>query len=91
MPADTRVESDPGLCATCTHMRVVRSTRRAGPKPRPSVDHDDALQRHSVSPARDREQIYYRCGKSDSDPHFPRYPVIPVLRCPGDEPGPGTR
>lgn len=54
--ADTRVEPDPGLCATCTHMRAVRSAR---------------------------EQVFYRCGKSDTDPHFPRYPVIPVCRCEG--------
>lgn len=30
-----------------------------------------------------REQVFYRCGKSDTDPHFPRYPVIPVRRCEG--------
>jgi hypothetical protein len=30
---------------------------------------------------------FVRCGRSDSDPRFPRYPRLPVLDCPGFEPG----
>lgn len=29
---------------------------------------------------------FYRCGLSDVDPAFPRYPRLPVLRCPGFRP-----
>jgi hypothetical protein len=30
---------------------------------------------------------FYRCGRSDVDPSFPRYPPLPVLRCRGYDPG----
>ena len=28
---------------------------------------------------------FWRCGRSDRDPSFPRYPRLPVLRCRGYE------
>lgn len=28
---------------------------------------------------------FWRCGLSDSDPRFPRYPRLPVLACAGYE------
>jgi hypothetical protein len=33
--------------------------------------------------------VFVRCGLADTDPSFPRYPPLPVLRCRGyrDEPG----
>ena len=34
-----------------------------------------------------RESIFYLCRRSFVDPSFPRYPPIPVLVCPGFEPG----
>jgi hypothetical protein len=27
--------------------------------------------------------VFVRCGLSDTDPAFPRYPPLPVLRCAG--------
>jgi len=31
----------------------------------------------------DRGSTFYRCGRSDTDPTFPKYPRLPVLQCPG--------
>jgi hypothetical protein len=33
-----------------------------------------------------RDTTYYRCGRSDADPSYPRFPRLPVVRCPGHEP-----
>jgi hypothetical protein len=35
--------------------------------------------------------VFVRCGLAASDPAFPRYPALPVLRCAGfrQAPGPG--
>ncbi|MGO9125385.1 MAG: hypothetical protein ACLP6G_10915 [Terriglobales bacterium] len=29
---------------------------------------------------------FYRCGRSGTDPSFPKYPRLPVLQCPGYTP-----
>ena len=29
---------------------------------------------------------FWRCGRSDHDPRFARYPRLPMLECPGYEP-----
>ncbi|HEY0782934.1 MAG TPA: hypothetical protein VGE98_10790 [Thermoanaerobaculia bacterium] len=34
--------------------------------------------------------VFVRCGLAVSDPSFPRYPGLPVLRCRGYEPVAGT-
>jgi hypothetical protein len=34
--------------------------------------------------------VFWRCDRSFTDPGFARYPVLPVLRCPGYEPSPTT-
>ena len=39
-----------------------------------------------------RDQTYYLCERSLSEPRFRKYPILPVVRCPGFEPvdpGPG--
>jgi hypothetical protein len=36
----------------------------------------------------DRGATFYQCGRSSSDPSFPKYPRLPVLQCPGYEPKP---
>jgi hypothetical protein len=28
---------------------------------------------------------YWRCGRSSSNPDYPRFPRLPVVRCPGHE------
>lgn len=33
-----------------------------------------------------RGSTFYRCGRADAEPAFPRYPRLPVLRCPGHQP-----
>jgi len=46
----------------------------------------------------DRGQVFCRCGRADDEPAFPRFPMLPVLTCPGHEeaelgeapPRPGT-
>ena len=30
-----------------------------------------------------RGSVFYRCGLSEEDPRFPKYPPLPVLTCPG--------
>ena len=45
-----------GLCRTCRHGMLVKSTRGA---------------------------TFYRCGLSDHDPAFARYPPLPVDKCTG--------
>jgi hypothetical protein len=32
-----------------------------------------------------RGSRFWRCLRADSDPAYPRYPSLPVLRCPGFE------
>ena len=27
--------------------------------------------------------IFYMCGRSAADPRYPKYPLLPVLECPG--------
>ena len=36
-----------------------------------------------------RGSTFWRCGLSATDPRFPRYPRLPVLRCEGFTRGPG--
>jgi len=35
--------------------------------------------------ANNRGSVFYMCEKASSDPRFPRYPRLPVLRCTGFE------
>ena len=37
-----------------------------------------------------RGSTFWRCLRADTDPHFPRYPRLPVFTCPGYEAGPST-
>jgi hypothetical protein len=53
--------ADAGLCASCQHVRLIRS---------------------------DRGSVFYQCTLSASDPRFPKYPRLPVLRCEGYTPAP---
>ncbi len=34
-----------------------------------------------------RGSTFYRCGRADTDPRFPRYPTLPVRQCVGYEEG----
>jgi hypothetical protein len=45
-----------GLCDTCRHQRIVRTTRGSA---------------------------FSLCERSRTDPRFPRYPRLPVVRCDG--------
>jgi hypothetical protein len=38
-----------------------------------------------------RGSEFYRCMRADSDARFVRYPPLPVLQCPGFEPGGASR
>ncbi len=33
-----------------------------------------------------RSRLYQLCGRSQVDPRFPKYPMLPVLTCRGFEP-----
>jgi hypothetical protein len=35
-----------------------------------------------------RGSTFLLCGRSRTDSRYPRYPPLPVYRCPGFEPGP---
>ena len=35
--------------------------------------------------------VFRLCERSKSDPAYPRYPALPVVRCPGFEPVAGGR
>ncbi len=53
-----------GLCDSCRHQQVVRTTRGSE---------------------------FSLCRRSRDEPErFPRYPRLPVMQCPGYEPGEGT-
>lgn len=34
-----------------------------------------------------RGSVFFLCERADSDSRYHRYPKLPVLRCPGFEPG----
>ena len=42
--------------------------------------------RHARPVTSSREAEFWRCGRSASDPLYPKYPALPVLRCAGYEP-----
>lgn len=42
--------------------------------------------RHARVAANRRGSVFWRCDRSRTDPRFPRYPGLPVLRCAGYEP-----
>jgi len=35
-----------------------------------------------------RGSTFFRCGRADTDPRFPRYPPLPMLKCIGYEQDP---
>jgi hypothetical protein len=37
-----------------------------------------------------RGAVFYLCRQSLNDPRFPKYPVLPVLRCVAFEPPPAS-
>jgi hypothetical protein len=50
--------------------------------------------RHARVTENRRGSVFWRCDRARTDPRFPRYPGLPVLRCAGHEPtepadGPG--
>lgn len=42
--------------------------------------------RHHRTQTNSRGSVFHRCDRADEDDRFPRYPPIPVLRCPGHAP-----
>jgi hypothetical protein len=46
--------------------------------------------RHSRLVRSDRGSTFRLCRLSATDPRFPRYPALPVIRCDGFEPGDHT-
>jgi hypothetical protein len=34
-----------------------------------------------------RGSMFFRCGRADTDPRFPRYPALPMVKCIGYEQG----
>jgi hypothetical protein len=47
--------------------------------------------RHSRRIEARRGAVYRLCERSATDPAYPRYPTLPVMRCPGFEPDIGAR
>lgn len=56
-----------------------------GPIPYPAVGLCAVCRHHRVVQTRTGSR-FYLCQRSQSDPDFPRYPRLPVLRCRGFEP-----
>jgi hypothetical protein len=44
--------------------------------------------RHQQLVPNSRGSVFSLCRRSRTDPAYPRYPRLPVLSCPGFEPGP---
>jgi len=42
--------------------------------------------RHARRLANDRGSQFVLCERAKTDPRYPRYPPLPVRRCPGHEP-----
>jgi hypothetical protein len=42
--------------------------------------------RHVRTVTSRRGSVFVFCRRSEHDDRYPRYPVLPVLRCPGHEP-----
>jgi hypothetical protein len=40
---------------------------------------------------RSKRSTFWLCERSKTDPRFPRYPTLPVVRCAGFEPHPDER
>jgi len=43
--------------------------------------------RHAHAIENSRGSVFLRCMRADEDPHFVRYPRLPVTACAGYEPG----
>jgi hypothetical protein len=43
--------------------------------------------RHAKTVVSSKGSEFWRCGRADREPAFAKYPRLPVLRCPGHEPG----
>lgn len=41
--------------------------------------------RHVRRAGNRRGSVFYRCARAESDPRFPKYPPLPVVRCIGYE------
>jgi hypothetical protein len=41
---------------------------------------------HAQTIRSDRGSTFLRCGLSDTDPRFPKYPRLPVIECSGWKP-----
>jgi len=44
--------------------------------------------RHARRIANRRGSVFVLCARAAADPDYPRYPPLPVLRCPGHQPAP---
>ena len=53
--------------------------------PRPPAGLCDACRHQQLVP-NTRGSVFSLCGRSRTDPAFPRYPRVPVLECRGHEP-----
>ena len=42
--------------------------------------------RHAKTVVSSKGSEFWRCGRADHDPEFPKYPRLPVVRCAGHEP-----
>jgi len=73
-------------------IRVFRVIRGTMPEQRdPSPAGLCATCAHVAVIVSDRGSRFYRCERSKTDPRFPRYPPLPVVRCIGYDEGACTR
>ncbi len=57
--------------------------------PRPTAGLCDRCRHQRLVP-NTRGSVFSLCERSRTDPAYPRYPRLPVLSCPGFEPGAET-
>jgi hypothetical protein len=56
--------------------------------PKPANGLCDSCRQQRLVP-NTRGSVFSLCERSRTDSRYPRYPPIPVLSCPGFDPGPG--
>jgi hypothetical protein len=69
-------------------MTVTAGIRTNPSYPDPGLCRDCRYSRRIES---DRGSIFFRCELSLQDPHFPKYPRLPVLTCSGYRPREETK
>jgi hypothetical protein len=80
--------SQSGRARVAFRMRYPANVQEAGQTGKPTSEELRSIGlcfdcQHSQRIQSARGSTFYRCKLSDTDPHFPKYPRLPVIRCAG--------